>query len=154
MEFSHFQEVFFALDLFWFQSSTRRKSNWFKKWKLITVFLFYLSSEVQKLSSLVLPSEVIIAQSSVPGKPFLLSVFSREMRVITSVFVILPLRSFFYWALKLQQNELNIPSCSSTCFIKCYHFICMNFLFTCVFVSSINGSMCSDLLVHFKINIK
>lgn len=27
-----------------------------------------LCSEVQKLSSLVLPSEVIIAQSSVPGK--------------------------------------------------------------------------------------
>lgn len=36
---------------------------------------FCLCSEVQKLSSLVLPSEVIIAQSSVPGKQNLYGIF-------------------------------------------------------------------------------
>lgn len=37
--------------------------------------LFFLSAEVQKLSSLVLPSEVIIAQSSIPGEG--LGIFSK-----------------------------------------------------------------------------
>lgn len=36
---------------------------------------FFLSTEVQKLSSLVLPSEVIIAQSSIPGEG--LGIFSK-----------------------------------------------------------------------------
>lgn len=47
---------------------TVKKCCWFKK-----TFLF--STEVQKLSSLVLPSEVIIAQSSIPGEG--LGIFSK-----------------------------------------------------------------------------
>lgn len=98
-----------------------------KKWKSINVFWFCLCSEVQKLSSLVLPSEVIIAQSSVPGKLSLsVSLFNTSSLFVTLLLLI----SYLY---KLNLKQISHVNNDQVQFIS-WHFYCIIFLLSRVFV--------------------
>lgn len=99
-----------------------------KKWKSINVFWFCLCSEVQKLSSLVLPSEVIIAQSSVPGK------LSLSVSVCSTHHLCL-LRCCYLFKLNLKQiSHVNNDQVQ---FIS-WHVYCIIFLLSCVFCIKAN----------------